>query len=982
MKYGTLATCILALLSCISSGAQDSIYGALKEFQSPEDSTRTKVWWFHGETETTREGITADLEAFKEAGVGGVVYYDQVHGKGEKAFDAFSPEWWEMLKFSAKEADRLGLSFEITVSNGFVAGGPWISPESGMQQICSSEVLVTGGKEAEIKLPVPGKRWIADVAILAFPMSRKLWEEKEFPEDLILKGPFTARSITYTAPKARKSRVGAMQIPEEPSEEFRGMLYVEPEAAGILEYSDDGINFKELCVLPTCGGTAGLAQKTISFEPVSAAYFRIRNGVRFSEARLSSKAMTDRWQEKASYFSEFIEGNMTPDYKEGTIDPSSIVRLDSLVSEDGTLRWDVPEGEWVVMRIARESTGGRTKHGRANLMGLECDKMSKEAARLQWESYAERIIDSLSAIGLKPKGVVMDSHEAGNQNWTPGFEETFREMNGYDIIGFLPAMRGYIVGDRQSTEDFLKDLRLSIVECVTSNYFGEFDRLCQLKGVEFTAQATGNGLNLSSNNIQTKRELRKPQGEFWARDIHGSYDIVDCASAAHLYGRPIASAEAFTDAKFSDSPESLKMLADFAYSKLINEFVVCASAYQPRLDQIPGNVANGRQYCLNRNNSFWPHTRPFWDYQARCAGMLRKGEPIVDILVYMGDDAPVKTLAYLLPRIAEGYNFDTATADAIRGSKVEGGELVSPGGMHYRMLVIQRNISLNEEEKVLFKEWEGKGLPILHISSIDEVVSPAFAPDMSFRSAARLDDCLRFSHRRLADADVYFVYNHSNKAFSDRIKLRTPYSQIYAFNPVDGSVIKLSDKPSLKLELAADQSLFLVATSVTLPHKEMTRSNVRVSLDGVWKLRFDPEAGGPGKILRTRELKDWTEYDEESIKHYSGMAVYSCSFKWDGKDADKNLFLHFEELNGTAKIKVNGQEAGIVWCSPWEIEIGHLLKKGRNTIEIEVRNSLYNRMIGDSSKEEDERITHSSYPLVSPDSPLIPSGISGVVEIR
>ena len=71
---------------------------AWEEFANPADSTRTKVWWFHGETETTREGITADLEAYKRAGVGGVVYYDQVHGKGENAFDAFSQEWWEMLR--------------------------------------------------------------------------------------------------------------------------------------------------------------------------------------------------------------------------------------------------------------------------------------------------------------------------------------------------------------------------------------------------------------------------------------------------------------------------------------------------------------------------------------------------------------------------------------------------------------------------------------------------------------------------------------------------------------------------------------------------------------------------------------------------------------------------------------------------------------------------------------------------------------------
>lgn len=971
----------LALLGTFTAGAQDGIYGAMKEFQAPEDSTRTKVWWFHGETETTREGITADLEAFKEAGVGGVVYYDQVHGKAENAFDAFSPQWWEMLRFSASEADRLGLSFEITVSNGFVAGGPWITPENSMQRLCSSEIHVKGGQTIEALLPTPGSRWIEDVAILAFPMKKTLWEEKEFSASLEIEGPFTARSITYTAPKGRKSRVGAMQIPDKPAEEFSGMMYVAPEAAGVLECSDDGVNFREICTLPTCGGTSGLAQKTISFEPVSARHFRIRSNNKFSEARLSARAQTDRWQEKASYFSEFIEGNSTPDYKEGVIDPSSIIRLDSLLSEDGILRWDAPEGEWVVMRIGRESTGGKIKHGRQNLMGLECDKMSREAVRLQWDSYAGRIIDTLSTMGLKPKGVVMDSHEAGNQNWTSGFEKIFEDLNGYSLIAFLPATRGYIVGNKEETEKFLKDFRLSIVECITSRYYGEFNSLCEKAGVEFTAQATGNGLNLSSNNIQTKREIGKPQGEFWARDIHGSFDIVDCASASHLYGRRIASAEAFTDAKYCDSPATLKMLADFAYSKLINEFVVCASAYQPRLDQIPGNVANGRQYCLNRNNPFWSHSRPFWDYQARCAGMLRKGEAIVDILVYMGDDAPIKTLSYLLPRIPEGYNFDTATADALEGARVEKGELICAGGMRYRMLAIQRNVIL-DEEKVLFDEWKKHGLPIVQISSLDEELRPDFAPDMKFRSAARMDDCLRFSHRRLSDADVYFVYNHSRKAFSDMVELRTPYSHIYAFDPVDGSVSKLSDKASVRLELAADQSMFLVATSAILPHEAGIRSDRRIRLDGAWKIQFDPKMGGPEKIVKTRELKDWTAFEDEAIKYYSGMAVYSNSFIWDGKDADKKLFLHFDNLNWTAKVKINGQDAGIVWCAPWEIEVGHLLRKGRNEVEIEVCNSLYNRMIGDASKEEDEHITHSSHPLVSSDSPLIPSGIYGFVEIR
>lgn len=84
-----------------------------------------------------------------------------------------------------------------------------------------------------------------------------------------------------------------------------------------------------------------------------------------------------------------------------------------------------------------------------------------------------------------------------------------------------------------------------------------------------------------------------------------------------------------------------------------------------------------------------------------------------------------------------------------------------------------------------------------------------------------------------------------------------------------------------------------------------------------------------------------------------------------------------------ALFPVRAQEgiAGTIWCSPWNLEIGQLLRDGVNTIELEVTNSLYNRMIGDSSLKEDERFTHPSSPIVTPDTALVPSGISGGVEI-
>ena len=978
-----LTAAILCAATLVQASAQTGIIQTLEEFRNPQDSTRTKVWWFHGETPTTLEGITADLEAYSQAGIGGVVYYDQVHGSGDGAAEAFSPEWWEALKFSASEARRLGLSFEINISNGYVAGGPWITEEYSMQRLCSSETTVKGGRTVRLTLPRPNaKGWFKDVAVLAFPMEAEYLDSRDMGGTLEYDGkPFTARSITYNASKARKSRNGAMQYPAGPSENFYGMAYVDPGPAGVLECSDDGVNYRSVCILPTPGGGSGLAERTIAFSPVTARHFRISGASGIKAAVLSSGGRTDRWQEKANFFSEFHDAGSTPEYAGGAIDPERIIDLTSLMREDGSLEWKAPRGLWIILRAAAESTGGRIKHGRKNLSGPECDKMSAEAAVLHWKSYPGRIVDTLSRYGLKPLGVTMDSHEAGPQNWTPRFKEIFLKHNGYDITPFLPAMRGYVVGDNASTEQFLSDLRRTIADAITDEYYGTFDSLCRDAGVQFTAQATGNGLSLGADNISAKRAVGKPQGEFWARDIHGSYDILDCASAAHLYGKPIASGEAFTDAKYSDSPARLKQLADFAYSVNINEFVVCASAYQPRTDIIPGNVANGRQYCLNRNNTIWPYSRPFWDYQARCAGMLRKGEPVVDVLVYIGDDPPVKTLAHLLPIIPEGYNFEVSGWDALRNARVSGGELVLPGGMNYRMLVVQRNVQLSDEQRSRLDRWASEGLPVHFATSVMDEVRPPFEPDIRLRSARKTDDCVRFSHRRLDDADVYFIYNHSGSAFHQEIRLRSGYGRVYALDPLDGSAYMIADSTAFTLKLEPDQSMFLVAADTPLQAGAAFSSTGRntTKLDGVWEVSFDPKKGGPSEPVVMTGLKDWTESADPAVKYYSGTATYRTSFDW--KADGETHQLHIGGLNWIASVKVNGQQAGIIWCSPWKLEIGHLLRDGVNTLELEVTNSLYNRMIGDASLKEDERFTHSSYPLVTPDTALVPSGISGQVEI-
>ena len=987
---------ILLLAGCTNTPkpvTTDTLADAVFGFENVQDSARTKTWWFHGETETTREGITADLEAFRKAGVGGVVFYDQVHLKKPVALDAFSDEWWAMLYYAAREAERLGLTFETHISNGFVAGGPWITKELGMQMLTASDTLIQGGKNFSGNLPLPANAndYYRDVAVLAFPVSREQWLTSddikptvtsnltelpaadlfspnapavEIPAqpsgksvfvNLDFHKDFTARSITYQVRPRGKATTSATNVPAPPGDTFVGTGYRVLPDLGSLEVSDDGIHYSTVCALkPIYRAHSQWKQKTIAFPPATGRYFRLnlhdwymeddrRPGMQLGNVTLSPQAKADQWEEKNGLFSEYIEKDNTPSYTTNeTIRPDRITDLSHLLKPDGSISWDVPAGDWVIMRFVHIPTGSKTKHGRPNLMGLECDKMSSLAATVQWNNYFKVISDSLAKHHLPLHGMAMDSHEAGSQNWTPGFDKEFHKRRGYDLKHLLPAMMGHIIGTSEETNGILYDVRRTIADLIADNYYGTLNKLCQESGVNFTAQATGNALCIVADPIQAKGKVDIPQGEFWAIHPDGNYDIKESSSAAHLYGKKTASAEAFTDAKFSHSLAYLKTLADYAYCYGINEFVVCASAYQPWLDKIPGNTGGGRHYCLNRNNTFWDFSKPFWDYQARCSALMRKGVPVVDICVYLGQNPPVKLVTYRLPEIPEGYDFDVCTAEALVGRTMAvDGRLTLPTGISYSLLVIQRNNDMplhvlrhiaglvkggvivcgprpdgsdslkdkaeSEEYRALVDElWGelttvsqirkvGKGKIYENIPLSEVLKYENIRPDIAIKSGNTAKDKVYFVHRRLSDADVYFLNNHSDRAFHDTVRLRTDARQAEYWDAVTGQRYMIPVKASgekgmlLNLTLAPRESGFIVTSNNQatglLPRIADVQETI-TPIEGSWNVYFDPRWGGPGKVVFD-ELIDWTVHADTGIRYYSGTAVYH-----------KELNLAMPKMNG------------------------------------------------------------------------------------
>lgn len=1085
-----IACCLFA--GCVNVNTpvntRDTVSDVLIGFENPQDSARTKVWWFHGETETTREGITADLEAFKQAGVGGVVYYDQTHGTMENSFEAFSPAWWEMLRFSAEEAKRLGLTFEVHISNGFVAGGPWITNETGMKRLAATETLLTGGGlfEDTLKTPVNVYNFYKDVAVLAFPVpegggvssatksvnitsningvnlhnlfnsqsnvlekipvhkeGEKVYINLEFSEE------FTARSITYEVRPKGKATTSATNVPGPASENFVGTGYRVLPDLGQLEVSDDGTDYRKVCDLkPVYRAHESWRQKTISFAAVKGKYFRLnlhdwwedsdkRPDMQIGRIVLHSVAKLDQWEEKAGFYSEYLEEDRTPGYLPvESIPVNSVINLTDKMDTAGILRWNVPEGNWLVLRFAYVPTGAMIKHGRKNLMGRECDKLSKKATELQWKNYAGRILDSLlyNRNGYL-SGIAMDSHEAGAQNWTDDFIQEFKLRQGYDPTPFLPAMMGYVINNVQDSDGFLFDVRRNIADMISDNYYGTLESLCCERGLTFTAQAIGNALCIAGDPIQAKGKITKPQGEFWGIHPDGNYDIKESSSAAHLYGKKIASAEAYTDVKFNQSLSDLKSLADYAYAYGINEFVICASAYQPWLDKIPGSTGGGRHYCINRNNTYWEYSRPFWDYQARNAYIMRQGKSSAQLCLYLGENAPVKILTYRLPDIPGGFDFDAFTSDALfTRMDARNGRVVLPDGISYRMMILPRNGDITLDALKKIAALVKKGITVygnrpMHSGSnrdsgqqqeyselveklwgrnitesgcncyglgnvywgmpLEEAIEKAgINPDVTMKTGNTKDSMIYFAHRILADADIYFLDNHKDRVEDNVFTFSTTRKNAQLWNSVTGERFRLpvermgDEAITIPLYMHPRESYFVVVTDKEedLPIVSWYKpSDVFEVIDGSWEVHFDEKYGGPGTVLFDK-LHDWTTSTDLRIKYYSGTAVYKKRIFCDpGDDA---LYLDLGNPGFVARVFVNSVDAGVVWCSPWNLEITKYLKTGENELEIHVANSLINRMIYDSSLPEDERVTYAYPSIVSSNDKLVPSGLKEVKIVK
>jgi hypothetical protein len=128
-----------------------------KEFSRPPAAARPHVYWYWNNGHISREGITADLEGMKRAGIGGVMIFNVGGSFPKGPVRCATEEWRAMVKHAVLEAARLGIEVNLNNSPGgwSGSGGPWITPELAMQKLTWSETCVSGGRNIQVRLARP-----------------------------------------------------------------------------------------------------------------------------------------------------------------------------------------------------------------------------------------------------------------------------------------------------------------------------------------------------------------------------------------------------------------------------------------------------------------------------------------------------------------------------------------------------------------------------------------------------------------------------------------------------------------------------------------------------------------------------------------------------------------------------------------------------------------------------------------------------------
>jgi hypothetical protein len=648
----------------------------------------------------------------------------------------------------------------------------------------------------------------------------------------------------------------------------------------------------------------------------------------------------------------------------------------------GRLMIEAGTGPRVVLLGYARLTGQNVKRAAAGAEGPVLDHYSAATTETHLRAVGDPMLDAVPAelVG----SVFCDSLEVYGADWTPALPAEFARRRGYDL---LPVLCELTV-DGPEAAQLRADYHRTLVELYQENFVAVCQRWAAERGVPFRIQ----GYGTPPATISSYRFADLFEGEGWG--WRGITRTRWASSAAHLYGRSIASSEVWTwvhSPSFRATPLDLKGEAHEHLLNGINQLIGHGWPYSPA--DAPGLgwffYAAG---ALDDRNPWWPAMPELATYLSRLCWLLRQGEPVADVALYL----PNQDLFATMGR-AQGGSLDTwrearrriptVVPATIRQAGldydlIDDDALAITAPNRYRAVVVpattmmldgtadwlQNVITAGGSVIMIDSSVQVPGAVAVEAEGLADALAQAVEPDLVI---APPTPEISFVHRRCQDAEVYVVINTGPTIRTFGAVARTSLRNFEQWDAMTGRRLRAgAAADGIELTLHPYQASVLVLTDE--PAKTMSLEPVEtcpstgsghMSLPGPWQLAYGTEPAHPVDLPHIWE-------DEAGRRHYSGAGTYTTSIELDTIGVQASIdfgeceIYHYSTTEGgldessyrvplrgpvgeVAQVRVNGIDCGLAWAPPYRLEIGHALRSGTNEIEIIVYNTAANALAAD-----------------------------------
>jgi hypothetical protein len=745
-------TLLLLLVFCHSIVAAQGDLS--RGFADPPDVAKPWIYWWWLNGYATEDGIIRDLDAMQQLGISGALVFHAGEGPTPKHVEFMSPPWRELFRFAVEEAAKRRIEIGLNICAGWNAGGPWVQPADAAKMLVHTSTDLSGPTTFDDVLdkPAGNDATYHGIAVLAWPTNEpsfrvKLTASSSFPKygpELAKDGALETRWITNSNQPGQGPRPGH---PEHLQWEFDDAF---PAAAvHIVPYhhcgprdcevqaSDDGKTYRTIRRFQV----EQREPQSFSFEETPARRFRL---VITSSHSHKGK---ENWNAQISEV-RLLRAGQDPALARRV--SSGMVDLTDKMDPTGRLRWDVPDGHWLVVRFGwRVHPRAHTKCVGGGESHLEIDPLSAEAMDKHFAKTAGTVVDEVApCLGTTFNYLHIDSGEIGEPDWTPDFRDQFRRRRGYDPFPYLAAKAGIAVETADVTRRFLEDYDRTLGDLIIEHHHQRLADLGRRHRLKTHSEAAGYQ-KPHADSLCAMGANHICMSEFWARRSESANNYIhqlaahqllyhdgikNAASAAHTYGRKIVQAEAFTvtgHRNWSKDPFALKDIGDRAFCAGLNRNVLCFWVLQPEATSKPGFAWPNVGANFDRHVTWWPMGQAWLTYLARCQYLLQAGESHGDVCYFPGEWVPnyVPARWAMDPPLPPGLDCDTINVETLttRAAATENGRLLLAGtaddnndGPSYAYLVLGQNGPWRRPPRSIFGTASKAPLPEAPLAGSNE----------------------------------------------------------------------------------------------------------------------------------------------------------------------------------------------------------------------------------------------------------------------